>query len=100
MKKLSTLLLAIAPLLISPYAAADCSTQQALCETECAVRYFSDEAAELGCKSKCVAQRAVCSTESGAQTAVETGGEVIDKGVEVSKEAWENTKSFVKGVTE
>ncbi|EAR61086.1 hypothetical protein [Neptuniibacter caesariensis] len=87
-------------LLCSPLVMADCSTDQTVCETKCAVVHFSDEAAELGCKSKCVAKRAVCSTESGAKTVVETGGDVIDSGVEVSKEAWKDTKSFVKGLTE
>lgn len=82
------------------FAVADCATKQTLCETQCAVSYFNDEAAELGCKSKCVAQRALCSTESGAKTAVDAGGKVVDKGVEASKNAWENTKSFIKGVTE
>lgn len=100
MKKVSTYILALMPLFITPFAVADCATEQTLCETQCAVKYFTDEAAELGCKSKCVAQRAVCSTESGAKTAVETSGDVIDKGVEVSKDAWESTKSFVKGATE
>lgn len=85
---------------VVPFAVADCSTEQTLCETQCALTYFTDDAAELGCKSKCVAKRAVCSTESGAETAVETGGEVIDSGVEVTKEAWKDTKSFVKGLTE
>ncbi|WP_299180955.1 hypothetical protein [uncultured Neptuniibacter sp.] len=96
MKKIYLLCL----ILFAPWAAADCSTDQTLCNTECAFKHFNDEAAELGCKSKCAAKRAVCSTESGAKTAVETGGEVIDAGVEVSKEAWEDTKSFVKGLTE
>lgn len=97
MKKLISLIVLMA---LSPLAMADCSTEQTICETKCSVMYLSDEAAELGCKSKCVAKRALCSTESGAETAVETGEEVIDKGVEVSKEAWQNTKSFVKGMTE
>ncbi|PIE24016.1 MAG: hypothetical protein CSA60_03825 [Neptuniibacter caesariensis] len=87
-------------LLAASYAGADCATDQTFCETQCAITYFSDEAAELGCKSKCAAKRAVCSTKSGAETVVETGGEVIDSGVEVSKEAWKDTKSFVKGLTE
>lgn len=87
-------------LLCSPLAVADCSTKQTFCETQCALKHFNDEAAELGCKSTCVAKRAVCSTEAGAETAVETGGELIDKSVELSKDAWENTKSFVKGATE
>lgn len=99
MKKQSTFLL-LAAMSFSTLAIADCATEQTLCEAECSLRYFSDEAAELGCKSKCVAKRAVCSTESGAKTAVDTGGDVLDKGVEMSKEAWENTKSFVKGATE
>lgn len=100
MKKRSTFLLLMAAIIVTPLASADCPTEQTLCEAECSLRYFSDEAAELGCKSKCVAKRAVCSTESGAKTAVDTGGEVLDKGVEMSKEAWENTKSFVKGATD
>lgn len=87
-------------LLATPFAAADCSTEQTLCETQCSVVHFTDEAAELGCKSKCMAKRAVCSTESGAETVVETGGDVIDSGVEISKEAWKDTKSFVRGLTE
>lgn len=93
-------LLTLSLALIATFANADCSTEQTLCETQCAITYFTDDAAELGCKSKCVAKRAVCSTESGAETAVETGGEVIDSGVEVTKEAWKDTKSFVKGLTE
>jgi len=87
-------------LFIASFAWADCSTEQTLCETQCAVVHLTDEAAELGCKSKCMAKRALCSTESGAKTAVDTGGEVIDSGVEVSKDAWQDTKSFVKGLTE
>lgn len=87
-------------IIFTPIASADCATEQTICEAQCSVKYFNDDAAALGCKSKCVAKRAVCSTESGAKTAVDTGGDVLDKGVEVSKEAWENTKSFVKGVTE
>ncbi|MDO6514190.1 MULTISPECIES: hypothetical protein [unclassified Neptuniibacter] len=87
-------------LFLASFTWADCSTEQTLCETQCAVVHFTDEAAELGCKSKCVAKRALCSTESGAKTAVDAGGEVIDSGVEVSKDAWQDTKSFVKGLTE
>lgn len=79
---------------------ADCSTKQTFCEAKCAATYLTDEAAELGCKSKCVAQRALCSTESGAKAAVDTGGKVVDKGVEAGKNAWDNTKSFFKGITE
>jgi hypothetical protein len=90
----------ISLLFVTPFAIADCSTEQTFCETQCAVIYLTDDAAELGCKSKCVAKRALCSTESGAETAVETGGDVIDSGVEVTKEAWKDTKSFVKGLTE
>ncbi|MGH1461038.1 MAG: hypothetical protein ACRBB6_03280 [Neptuniibacter sp.] len=100
MKKISTAILTLMTLSFTSYSNADCSTDQSICEAQCTVKYFNDEAAELGCKSKCVAKRAVCSTESGAKTAVETSGDVIDKGVEASKDAWENTKSFVKGVTE
>ncbi|WP_415901756.1 hypothetical protein ACMXYR_11915 [Neptuniibacter sp. QD29_5] len=98
-------------MLLTPAVFADCSTDQTICEAKCSVKHFTDDAAELGCKSKCVAQRAMCSTESGAKTVVEKGGEVIedgvevskdviDDGVEISKEAWEDTKSFVKGMTE
>lgn len=86
--------------LTAPLTYADCSTEQTLCETQCAVVHIADDAAEMGCKSKCVAKRAMCSTESGAKTVVETGEEVIDSGVEVSKEAWKDTKSFVRGLTE
>lgn len=94
------LMLGLTLLLLTPFAVADCSLQQSMCNTECMVKHFNNEAAELGCKSTCAAKRALCSTEKGAETAVETGGEVIDAGVEMSKEAWENTKSFVKGATE
>ncbi len=87
-------------ILFSSVAYADCSTDQTLCETQCALKHFSDEAAELGCKSRCLAKRAACSTESGAKTVVETGGEVIDDGVDITKEAWQDTKSFVRGLTE
>ncbi|WP_286237329.1 hypothetical protein [Neptuniibacter halophilus] len=93
-------LFAVLVLLLSPVALADCASEQSLCEAKCSVLHFNDDAAAMGCKSKCMAQRAVCSTESGAKTVVETGGEVIDSGVEVSKEAWEDTKSFVRGMTE
>ena len=93
-------IIAVSLLLGSQLAMANCSTEQTLCETKCSVMYLTDDAAELGCKSKCVAKRALCSTESGAETAVETGEDVIDSGVEVTKEAWQDTKSFVKGLTE
>ena len=84
----------------SSYTWADCSTEQTFCEAKCSVTYFNDEAAILGCKSQCVAKRALCSTESGAKTAVDTGEKVIGKGAEVSKDAWDSTKSFFKGLTE
>jgi len=93
-------IIAVSLLLTAQLAMANCSTEQTLCETKCSVMYLTDDAAELGCKSKCVAKRALCSTESGAETAVETGEDVIDSGVEVTKEAWQDTKSFVKGLTE
>jgi len=103
--------LALALALGSSHALADCSMKQSWCETQCEVRHFSDEAAELGCKSKCLAQRTVCSTKSGANTAleygkdggekaIELGKEGADAVVETSEEVWEDTKSFVKGLTE
>jgi len=115
-------LLFSALMLLTSAAFADCSTEQTFCEAQCAIKHFTDDAAELGCKSKCVAKRAMCSTESGAKTVIEKSGEVIedgvevskdviddgveiskdviDDGVEISKEAWKDTKSFVKGMTE
>ena len=111
MKKTTLLSTALLAILSTSHVFADCSTEQTICEAKCAVTYLTDDAAELGCKSKCVAKRALCSTESGAKTVVESGGDVVDKGVEVggdvvdksveiSKDAWDNTKSFFKGVTE
>lgn len=78
-----------AVLLISGPALADCSTKQNLCEAKCKVTNLTDEAALNGCKAKCAAHRAACSTQKGAETAAE-----------VSKGAWESTKSFFKGATE
>ncbi len=76
-------------LMLSAPAMADCSTEQTLCEAKCKVSNLTDDAALTGCKSKCMAKRAACSTEKGAETAVQMG-----------KDAWENTKSFIKGATE
>ncbi|WP_027859346.1 hypothetical protein [Marinobacterium jannaschii] len=75
--------------IFSGSAIADCSTKQTFCEAQCKVKHLSDEMAEAGCNSKCVAERAACSAEKGADTAVDAG-----------KKAWEGTKSFVKGLTE
>lgn len=81
-------------------ALADCALDQQFCRTECEVRHFTDEAAVTGCKARCAVQRAICSTGKGAETAVELGKEGADAAVEASKDAWEGTKSFIKGISE
>lgn len=86
--------------IISTTVVADCSTDQSICNARCALKYFSDEAAELGCKTRCSAKRAVCSTKIGAKSVTETSEELIDTGVEKSKNAWDNTKSFFNGLTD
>ena len=100
MNKLTFGLASALIILLPSFVLADCATKQSFCEAKCTATYLTDEAAELGCKSKCVAQRALCSTESGAKAALDTGEEVVDKGVEASKNAWDNTKSFFKGISE
>lgn len=90
--KLMTLLLtSLAPLavLVPVVAQADCSTEYEICEKTCYVKYFNDDAAITGCKSKCVAQKGVCLAKVGA-----------DKTVEAGEDAWEGTKSFFKGMTD
>jgi hypothetical protein len=79
---------------------ADCALDQQFCRTECEVRHFTDEAAVTGCKARCAVQRAICSTGKGAETAVELGKEGADAAVDASKDAWEGTKSFFKGISE
>lgn len=75
-------------LLIPTQAQADCAFDQTICEARCGFKHFDNKASRLGCESRCVAERAACSTEAGAQKAIELG-----------KEAWENTGSFVEGFT-
>ncbi|ANG62071.1 hypothetical protein A8C75_05905 [Marinobacterium aestuarii] len=79
---------------------ANCALDQQFCRTECEVRHFTDDAAVTGCKARCAVQRAICSTGKGAETAVELGKEGADAAVEASKDAWEGTKSFIKGISE
>ncbi|MGB0734149.1 MAG: hypothetical protein ACPGPF_10290 [Pontibacterium sp.] len=74
---------------VSSVATADCGTEQNICEATCSVKHLTDDAAAAGCKSKCIAKRALCSSEEGAEKAVDLG-----------KSAWEDTKSFIKGVTD
>lgn len=81
-------------------ALADCALEQQYCRTECEVRHFTDEAAVTGCQARCAVQRAICSTGKGAETAVELGREGAESAVGASKNAWENTKSFIKGMSE
>ena len=81
-------------------ALADCALDQQYCRTECEVRHFTDDAAVTGCKARCAVQRAICSTGEGAETAVELGKEGADAAVEAGKDAWEDTKSFIKGIRE
>lgn len=78
-----------AGLLFSTTAMADCSVDYEICEKTCYIKYFNDDAAVSGCKSKCIAERGLCLAKAGA-----------DKTVELGEEAWEGTKSFIKGMTE
>ncbi len=78
---------------------ADCALDQAYCRVECEVRHFSDEAAVNGCKARCAVQRAICSTGAGAESAVELGKEGADAAADVTKDAWDNTRSFIKGLS-
>jgi len=93
------LILPVAMLFATP-TFANCGTSQSVCESKCSVVHFNDEAAEAGCKSKCIAQRAACSTEQGAKDAIEIGKKGADAVVETGQKAWENTKSFIRGATE
>ncbi len=81
-------------------ALADCALDQQFCRTECEVRHFTDDSAVTGCKARCAVQRAICSTGQGAETVIELGKEGADAAVDASKEAWEGTKSFIKGISE
>lgn len=83
-KLLLTLLISLAPSL----SFADCATDYQICEKTCYVKHFNDDAAVAGCKTKCVGERGVCLAKAGA-----------DKTVEIGEDAWEGTKSFIKGVT-
>ncbi|WP_432697976.1 hypothetical protein ACQUQP_06430 [Marinobacterium sp. YM272] len=83
------LLTALSLGLLAPVTAqADCAFDQTLCEARCSINHFNDNAARLGCESRCMAERAACSTEAGAKKALEMG-----------KEAWDDTGSFVEGFT-
>lgn len=66
---------------------ADCGLNYQACEKICAVKHLTDDAAELGCTSRCVAERAACLAEQGADKAVEVGNSVV-----------ESTKSFFSGM--
>ncbi|WP_421862092.1 hypothetical protein [Motiliproteus sp.] len=85
--KLLTTLLFTA--LFSVTAQADCSFKYQICEKSCDVKHLGDDAAVAGCTSKCVAKRGACLAEVGAEKTVEAG-----------KDAWEGTKSFIKGLTD
>ncbi|MFW1677935.1 hypothetical protein ACFVYJ_09155 [Pontibacter sp. JAM-7] len=100
MKRLFTLLLMAILTASSHIAMADCPLEQNMCINECNLKHEQNEAAQLGCKSRCAGKRALCSTQHGAETAVDFGGDLVDSGVEASKNAWEGTKSFFRGMTE
>lgn len=87
MKKLG--LLALLGIAVSTPSWADCDTDYQICEKTCYVKYFNDDAAITGCKSKCVGAKGVCLAKVGA-----------DKTVELGEDAWEGTKSFFKGMTD
>ncbi|WP_299198675.1 hypothetical protein [uncultured Amphritea sp.] len=89
LRLIAPLTLALSATFLAPLAQADCSDEQNWCETKCEVKHMTDDAAATGCKSKCVAERAACSTQAGAETAWDA-----------TKKAAENTKSFIKGLTE
>jgi len=74
-------------LLFPTLAWADCGLTYQACEKLCRVKHLTDEAAELGCRSRCVAERAACAAEAGAKKAVEVGDSVV-----------ESTKSFLSGL--
>ena len=81
---------ALATLLLLPLGAqADCATEQTLCEARCSLNHYDDRAARAGCNSRCLAERAACSTQKGAEQAVD-----------LSKQAWRDTRSFFQGLTE
>ncbi|NVK44142.1 MAG: hypothetical protein HWE39_23105 [Oceanospirillaceae bacterium] len=80
-------------------ALADCALDQQYCRVECEVRHFTDEAAVNGCKARCALERAFCSTSAGAENAVELGKEGADAATDVTKDAWDSTKSFFKGLS-
>jgi len=80
-------------------ALADCALDQQYCRVECEVRHFTDEAAANGCKARCAVERAICSTGAGAESAVELGKEGADAAVDATQDAWDSTKSFIKGLS-
>jgi len=96
-KSVYSLLLLI---LLSPMVMADCPLEQNMCINECNIKHENNEAAQLGCKSRCAGKRALCSTQSGAETAVDFGSDLVDSGVSATQRAWEGTKSFFRGMTE
>jgi len=83
MRKLIVILMLLLPMV----AWADCSLTYQACEKVCQVKHLADESGELGCKSRCVAQRAACVAEQGAKKAAEVGDAVV-----------ESTKSFFSGL--
>ena len=76
MKYLPILLLT---LLFVPSAYADCGSEQTWCETTCRVKHIDDDAARVGCLSRCVAERAACSTKAGAESAIEYSKDVYQE---------------------
>lgn len=84
----SKLVIALFVSLVPSISFADCAMEHEICEKTCYVKHFNDDAAITGCKTKCVGERGVCMAKAGA-----------DKTVEIGEDAWEGTKSFIKGVT-
>jgi hypothetical protein len=75
--------------LLSPLTAtADCGLIYQVCEKVCKVKHLTDDPANAGCVSKCVAERGVCMAKVGARKTAEAG-----------EQAWTSTKSFFKGLS-
>ncbi|WP_210395948.1 hypothetical protein [Motiliproteus sediminis] len=73
---------------VSP-AWADCSLNHTACDNVCAVKHLTDDAAEAGCKSRCVAERTACEAKQGAKAAAKA-----------TEGAVESVKSFINGLSD